>query len=145
MSIGVELEPLVEDLREARRYLPLGDSAARDAFARRQLRARRRLTQLLAFYRANPCRMARTQLLAACAITLGRFCGHSRAFDAIGQALMPVDDEGRPRTAAWAGYVEACAAGRPWARRSPGPAARAPGSPPMAGIARDAQAGHTAG
>jgi len=32
-----------------------------------------------------------------------------------------------------------------WARRSPGPAARAPGSPPMAGIARDAQAGHTAG
>ena len=58
--MGVELEPLDEDLREARRYLPLGDAAARDAFARRQLRARRRLTQLLAFYRANPCRMART-------------------------------------------------------------------------------------
>jgi hypothetical protein len=117
LSTDVDLEPLDEDLREARRYLPLGDSAARYAFARRQLRARRRLTQLLAFYRANPCRMARTQLLAACAITLGRFCGHSRAFDAIGQALVPVDDEGRPRTAAWAGYAEACAAGRPWAVR----------------------------
>ena len=96
---------------------PWGIRPRRDAFARRQLRARRRLTQLLAFYRAHPCRMARTQLLAACAITLGRFCGYSRAFDAIGQALMPVDDEGRPRTAAWAGYAEACAAGRPWAVR----------------------------
>jgi hypothetical protein len=117
LSTGVGLEPLEDDLREARRYLSPEDSAAWDAFARRQLRARRRLTQLLTFYRANPCRMARTQLLAACAITLGRFCGYSRAFDAIGQALMPVDDEGRPRTTAWAGYAEACAAGRPWAVR----------------------------
>ena len=30
---------------------------------------------------------------------------------------MPVDHEGRPRTAAWAEYAEACAAGRPWAVR----------------------------
>ena len=39
MSTDVDLEPLDEDLREARRYLPLGDPAAWDAFARRQLRA----------------------------------------------------------------------------------------------------------
>ena len=71
----------------------MGDWAARDAFARRQLRARRRLTQLLAFYRANPCRMARTQLLAACAITLGRFCGHSRRL----RRHRPGPDAGRRR------------------------------------------------
>ena len=78
LSTDVDLEPLDEDLREARRYLPLGDAAARDAFAAASFGRCRRLTQLLAFYRANPCRMSRTQLLAACAITLGRFCGYSR-------------------------------------------------------------------
>ncbi|GAC1448045.1 MAG: hypothetical protein NVSMB9_30840 [Isosphaeraceae bacterium] len=114
---GVGPELLESDLREARKYLPGGDPADQEAFARRQLRARERLTRLLAFYRVNPCRMARTQLLAACAITLGRFCGYSRAFDAIGAALMPFDDGGQPRTEAWREYVEACAAGRPWAIR----------------------------
>jgi hypothetical protein len=61
--------------------------------------------------------MPRTQLLAACAITLGRFCGYSRAFDSIGEALMPVDRDGCPRSEAWAQYADTCAAGRPWAIR----------------------------
>jgi hypothetical protein len=61
--------------------------------------------------------MARTHLLAACAITLGRFCGHSRTFDDIGEFLMPVDSKGLPQTEAWREYAEACAAGRPWAVR----------------------------
>jgi hypothetical protein len=111
------LEPTGYDRREARRYLSRAGPTEQEAFARRQLRARRRLTLLLAFYRAHPCRMSRTHLLAACAITLGRFCGYSRTFDAIGEALMPVDDAGRPRTEAWQEYAEACAAGRPWAVR----------------------------
>jgi hypothetical protein len=110
-------EFLACDQQEAARYLRGGTTAERDAFARRQLRARHRLTRLLAFYRAHPCRMPRTHLLAACAITLGRFCGYSAAFDAIGEALMPVDREGRPRTEAWRRYAETCAAGRPWAVR----------------------------
>lgn len=117
MSIDNGLEPLESERREAARYLRGGTTAELDAFARRQLRARQRLTRLLEFYRAHPCRMPRTQLLAACAITLGRFCGYSRAFDAIGEALMPVDPEGRPRTEAWRRYAESCAAGRPWAVR----------------------------
>src|SRR4051794_11300314 len=82
--------PLAYDRREAARYLRGGTPAELDAFARRQLRARHRLTHLLAFYRAHPCRMPRTHLLAACAITLGRFCGYSRTFDAIGEALTPI-------------------------------------------------------
>jgi hypothetical protein len=117
MSDEADFDPLDCDLREAARYLPEAPDEERLAFARRQLRARRRLTALLAFYRAHPCRMARTQLLAACAITLGRFCGHSQAFDAIGEALMPLDRAGLPRSDAWREYAAACAAGRPWAVR----------------------------
>jgi hypothetical protein len=83
------------------------------AFALRQLRARRRLTLLLAFYGQNPSRMARIHLLTAAAVCLGRFCGYSVTFDAMGEALMPVDDEGRPRTEAWAAYANACVDGRP--------------------------------
>jgi hypothetical protein len=112
-----DLEILAHDRTEALKYLPDGGPAGHDAFARRQLRARRRLTLLLEFYRANPCRMSRTHNLAACAITLGRFGGFSPAFDAIGEALMPVDHQGRPRGEAWCRYAEACAAGRPWAVR----------------------------
>jgi hypothetical protein len=111
------LDLLEYDRQEARRYLPGGDPAGHDAFARRQVRARRRLTSLLAFYRAHPCRMSRAQLLAASSITLGRFSGYSRTFDAIGESLMPVDPDGRPRTEAWREYAEACTAGRPWAVR----------------------------
>jgi hypothetical protein len=108
---------LESDRREAARYLRGATSAERDAFAGRQLGARHRLARLLAFYRGHPCRMSRAQLLAACAITLGRFCGYSRSFDAIGEALMPVDCGGQPRTEAWRSYAEACASGLPWAVR----------------------------
>lgn len=114
---ALDLEPLECDLAEARRYLPGASTAELDAFARRQLRGRRRLTRLLAYYRANPCRMARPHLLATCAVTIGRFFGRSAAFDALGEALMPVDPGGRPRSGAWARYAEACAAGRPRAVR----------------------------
>jgi hypothetical protein len=61
--------------------------------------------------------MARTQLLAACAITLGRFCGFSSEFEAIGESLTPVDYDGSPRTELWRVYADACATGRPWAVR----------------------------
>ncbi|HLK60398.1 MAG TPA: hypothetical protein VKU00_27805 [Chthonomonadaceae bacterium] len=86
----------------------------REAFARRQRNARRRITQLLVFYREHPCHMARTHLLAACAITLGRFCGYSEAFDRIGEALMPLTPEGALCTPLWEAYAADCKAGRPW-------------------------------
>ncbi len=105
------------DRKEALRYLPTATQEAREAFGHRQLRARRRCAALVAFYRRNPCRMARIHLLTASAVTLGRFCGFSASFDAIGAALMPVDEDGRARTAAWRAYEEACESRRPWVMR----------------------------
>ena len=102
--------PLPCDLADASRFVA---ADASPAFARRQLRSRRRLHLLITFYRSAGCRMANVHLLAAHAITLGRFCGVSATFDAIGDELMPVDDDGAPSTAAWAAYAEAAAAGRP--------------------------------
>ncbi len=58
--------------------------------------------------------MARIHLLTAAAVTLGRFCGFSTAFDAIGEALMPVGEDGRPRSEAWQAYEDACRASRPF-------------------------------
>jgi hypothetical protein len=101
------------DLEAARRYLPRASREDVEAFARRQLGARRRLTSLLDFYRTNRCRMARIHALTALAVTVGRFCGYSRSFDAIGEALMPIDPGGEPRTEDWREYRSACAAGRP--------------------------------
>lgn len=106
--------PLPCDLREAEQFLPTGTAEEWEAFACRQLRSRGRLTQLLQFYRAYPCRMSRTLILAASAITLGRFCGLSQSFDAIGEAMMPMDASGVFHSAEWRRYTEACAAGRPW-------------------------------
>jgi Domain of unknown function (DUF4166) len=102
------------DRKEAFHYLPRENPEAREAFARRQLRARHRLAALLSFYGRNRCRMARIHLLTASAVTLGRFCGFSPAFDAIGAALMPVDEDGRSRTAAWRDYEQGCQSGRPF-------------------------------
>jgi hypothetical protein len=68
---------------------------------------------MLEFYRANHCRLARLHLLAGLAITLGRFAGYSRSFDELGEAFMPVNQSGEPRTAEWASYAEACRTKRP--------------------------------
>jgi hypothetical protein len=113
----VSENPLPCDLRDARRHLPGAADHEVETFARRQLRARQRLGRMLAFYDRYPCRMARLKLLAACAITLGRFCGYSAAYEAIAEGAMPCDHEGRPRTPAWAEYVEACERNRPWVVR----------------------------
>src|SRR5947209_6485054 len=100
------------DLDEAVRYLPRGTADEREQFARRQLRARERVTRLLEFYGRCPCRMARVHLLTASCVTVARFCGFSESFNALGDAIMPVDDDGRPRSPRWIAYQEACAAGR---------------------------------
>jgi hypothetical protein len=102
------------DLDEARRYLPRATDGSLEAFAARQHAARLRFATLLRFYRQHPSRMARIHLLTASAVTLGRFCGFSATFAAIGDALQPVDGAGAARTAAWADYVIACRAGRPF-------------------------------
>jgi hypothetical protein len=106
-------ELLQSDIEDARCYLPKGSEAEWRAFALRQLRARKRLTLMREFYRENPCRLARLQLLAGCAIALGRFAGFSKSFDELGEAFMPVDRQGRPLTNEWQLYVEVCAAHRP--------------------------------
>jgi hypothetical protein len=109
----VELAPTDSDIADARRHLPQANQETLITFAVRQLRARRRLTELLAFYRAHPCRLAHVHLLAAAAVTLGRFCGFSAAYDEMGDVFMPVTNGGSPRGVAWRGYAEACDLGRP--------------------------------
>ena len=101
------------DLRDARRYLRGVSHSEIEVFASRQLRSRRRLSLMLRFYRTHHCRLARLHLLAACAVTLGRFAGYSKSFDDLGAAFMPVDLAGRPRTAEWEAYARACDEGRP--------------------------------
>ena len=113
-AAAILLQPAPEDLREARRYLPLASERLQAAFARRQLRARRRATVLLEFYRRYPCHLANLHLLAGCAVALGRFAGFSAEFDEIGEEAMPVTEDGNPRTSAWQAYTEACGAGRPF-------------------------------
>lgn len=68
---------------------------------------------MVAFYRRHHCRMARIHLLTGCAVTLGRFCGVSAEFGAMGERFMPVTVDGVPRTEAWARYAAACEARRP--------------------------------
>jgi hypothetical protein len=102
------------DLREAHRYLPAGEPAELSAFAERQVTARHRFTELRAFYRKHPCRMARIHMLTASAVTLGRFCALSATFDAIGEEHHPVDASGEPRSEVWARYRDACQEGLPW-------------------------------
>jgi hypothetical protein len=107
------LEPLACDLEDARQYLLEIEENELQAFAIRQLRARRRLTLMFNFYRQHHCRLARLHLLAGCAIMLGRFAGFSKSYDQLGEAFMPVDIQGAPRTQAWKDFAEACAARRP--------------------------------
>jgi hypothetical protein len=115
--MGIVDDVSLEDLREARKYLPDGSAAEHQAFARRQLAARRRVSRLLAFYGRCPCRLARVHLLTASSVAVSRFCGFSEHFNALGAAIMPVDDAGRPRSAPWEAYQQACAANRPWTLR----------------------------
>jgi hypothetical protein len=100
-------------LQQARRYLPEASQIALTAFATRQLRARQRLTLMLAFYRHHHSRLARLHLLAGCAILLGRFAGFSKSYDDLGEAFMPVDRNGQPRSAAWQDFATACETRRP--------------------------------
>jgi hypothetical protein len=112
-SKPVELAAAPTDIADARRHLSYATEEALRAFAVRQLRARRRLTELLAFYRTHPCRLAHVHLLAAAAVTLGRFCGFSIAYDEMGDAFMPVTPGLSPRGNAWKAYADACDRGRP--------------------------------
>ncbi|PYP83622.1 MAG: hypothetical protein DMG65_24120 [Candidatus Angelobacter sp. Gp1-AA117] len=105
------------DLQDATRFLLGASDAAKAEFALRQLRARRRTTRLLEFYLLFPCRMARLHLLASCAVTLGRLCGYSREFDAMGEHFMPVASDGTARTSEWDAYIQSCKAGHPPATR----------------------------
>ncbi len=109
-----ECEIIASDLKDASRRLPEADEEQWKHFAVRQLRARRRLADMARFYHACPCYMARTHLLAANAIALGRFCGFSASYDRLGEALSPVMRNGEPRSALWMGYRTACSEGRPW-------------------------------
>jgi hypothetical protein len=115
MNADEEVTPA--DLREAKKYLLEGSEAERLAFAQRQLAARRRVDRLIQFYGRYPCRMARIHMLTASSVAVGRFCGISRSFDAIGEGIMPVDRDGQPRSLPWKTYQDACAANRPWTLR----------------------------
>ena len=101
------------DLAEATRYLPVATAQEQAAFAFRQLRARRRATVLLDFYRRYSCNLTDLHRLTACAVTLGRFAGYSAEFDEMGEEFMPVDANGGARTIAWKAYIDACVSGRP--------------------------------
>lgn len=109
--VADELEPA--ELAEARSWLPHSSPRELTAFALRQRHCRQRLAGLEAFYRSHPCRMARVHLLAASAVTLGRFWGMSAPFARLGEAVMPVDTSGHPRTQAWEAYARACEEGLP--------------------------------
>lgn len=102
------------DLREARNHLPEGSPQDQLAFASRQTAARGRVARLLRFYKQNRCRMARLHTLTASSVALSRSCGYSPAFNALGDAIMPVDAEGNPRTPGWVAYQDACQRKRPW-------------------------------
>ncbi|WP_224368636.1 DUF4166 domain-containing protein [Hyalangium versicolor] len=106
-----EVEP--EELAEARAHLPRASREELVAFVSRHRASRRWLGKLESFYRAHPCRMARVHLLVASAVTLGRFWGVSAPFARLGEAVMPVDIHGRPRTRSWEAYARACEEGLP--------------------------------
>lgn len=95
-------------LQEAKRYLPNANESELHAFVERQFSARRRVWKLKKFYGENFCSLTRLHLLAACAISLGRFCGVSKVFDEIGESLMPIDDNFQPVSEDWKIYIEAC-------------------------------------
>jgi hypothetical protein len=113
----LSIEVLPRDLNEARRYLPQGSAEELRAFAHRQLSARVRLSRLLDFYGRHPCRISRIHLLTASSVVIGRFCGFSDSFNALGEAIMPVADNGLARSSAWEDYQKACVSGSSWTLR----------------------------
>jgi hypothetical protein len=97
------------EISEARRWLPSAASMEDlQAFVLRQRASRRAVALLADFYRAHPCRMVRVHLLVSSAVALGRFWGVSAPFARLGAAVLPMDSQGRTRTAAWASYARAC-------------------------------------
>jgi hypothetical protein len=76
-----------------------------EAFVDRQRSARLRVALLTAFYSRYPCRMGVLHQLAAAGIAVARFAGRSATYDEIGDRLLPVDREGRPRTEGWRAFV----------------------------------------
>ncbi|KFE64448.1 DUF4166 domain-containing protein [Hyalangium minutum] len=117
LALGTETAwegPEPAELAEARAYSPEASAQELAAFVFRQRNCRQSLAAMESFYRAHPCRMSRVHLLAASAVTLGRFWGVSSPFAQLGAAVMPVDTSGQPRTQAWAAYARACAEGLPW-------------------------------
>lgn len=109
----LEPELCETDIDDSCRFLLGSSDGFKAEFARQQLRARRRTTQLIQLYELYPCRMARLHILTSCAVTLGRLCGYSKEFDEMGELFMPVTPEGAPRTPEWAAYIQACEYGRP--------------------------------
>lgn len=98
--------PREVELADAARFGLSGDDAR--AFALRQRSARLRVALLDAFYARFPCRMGALHQLATTGIAVARFAALSATYDAIGDRLLPVDRDGRPRHAGWAHYAEAC-------------------------------------
>jgi hypothetical protein len=99
------------ELAEAARFGLAGDEAS--AFVRRSRRARLRAQLQRTFYGVYPCRMAALHNLAATAIATARFAALSEVYDLIGEALVPVDAHGEPRTELWRAYVRAHEEHRP--------------------------------
>jgi hypothetical protein len=84
-----------------------------EAYVARQRAARLRVALMDAFYTRFPCRMGALHQLAAAGIAIARFAALSEAYHRIGDRLLPVDAEGRPRTPRWEAYVRAFEEGRP--------------------------------
>ena len=99
----------MDELADARRYV----DTDLDGFVRRQREARLRVVLLRRFYRRYRCRMSALHELAVTSIALARFAAISVAYDAIGDLLLPVDREGRPKSAAWQAYIDAFEKGIP--------------------------------
>lgn len=99
------------DIEDARRHLPGATDIELHEFSARQIRARRRLTDLVIFYRAHPCPISHLHVVSAAAVALGRSCGFFAVCDEMAEAFMPATADGTPRTAAWRAYAEACDAG----------------------------------
>jgi hypothetical protein len=114
LRTGLPDLPTGSELSEARRYFPDASLEELSNFARRQIRARRRTTILLNFYRRYPCHLSHLHLLGTCAVTLGRFAGCSAEFDEMGEEFMPCDAASVPRPGEWQAYADACSGGRPW-------------------------------
>jgi hypothetical protein len=104
-------KPHPSELRDAARFVSAPDAIA--AFVARQRAARLRVALMHAFYARYPCRMGQLHVLATAGIAVARFAALSEVYHVIGDLLLPVDRDGRPRNEAWAAYVAAFDEGRP--------------------------------